>query len=356
MAERDRVTENASELCSQFLTFRHFLKNEGSATNDSAESQEGSAREQLLIVDSAREIGTQLEAMLRGQADNQNDVGLLLSGGIDSAILASYMPRGTPAITIQFKARATLDESHIARVYADECGLEHHVIEISWSDYLVLSPPLMTHKSAPLHPVEIALHKAAILARDLGIRKLVVGNGADTNFGGMDKLLSRDWSASEFQARYSFVEPATVLCNPTAQSHVFKRFERNGTFDTLRFLREIHGPGISEAFANAIASTGVELITPYERLALKSKLDIARIRGGEPKYLLNQLFKQRYATLAPPKKIPFARPMEEWLSEWSGPSSQMFREALDITMFSGEQRWLLFTLDQFLKDCYEAEG
>ena len=38
-----------------------------------------------------------------------------------------------------------------------------------------------------------------------------MGNGADSTFGGMDKLLSRDWDYEAFVQRYTFIDPAAVL-------------------------------------------------------------------------------------------------------------------------------------------------
>ena len=51
---------------------------------------------------------------------------------------------------------------------------------------------------------------------------------------------------------------------------------------------------------------------------------------------------------SPPRKIPFARPMDKWLSNWSGPINDVFRSDINLSMFSGDQKWLIYSLDKFI--------
>ena len=48
-------------------------------------------------------------------------------------------------------------------------------------------------------------------ALNYGIELMIIGNSSDPNFGGMDKLLSKDWIFDEFVGRYTFTNPADVL-------------------------------------------------------------------------------------------------------------------------------------------------
>jgi hypothetical protein len=289
-----------------------------------------------------------LKMRLAGLFATSQNIGLLLSGGIDSALIASFLPRGTPVFTIQFDAEGALDESPAAAAYAKKFELVFTRVTVGWSDYQSLSESLTRRKQAPLHPVEVALHVAARTAKASGIETLIVGNGADSNFGGMDLLLSRDWTAVDFQKRYTFVDPKKVLKESVSQSHVFIDYEQGGVFDTQTFLREIHGYGISMAFQNAILSADVQICTPYEDIRLGTSLDLARIRRGEPKYLLTKLFEDRFGVSRSPKKIAFARPMDQWMGPWSGPRSHCFREDIDLVELDGEQRWLIQALDIYL--------
>jgi hypothetical protein len=274
--------------------------------------------------------------------------GLLLSGGIDSAILAALLPAGTRAYTIRFVANDAIDETAQAAQYARSKGLVHRIVEVTWQDYLLHTHKLMRYKRAPLHAIEVALHKAALAALADGVETLIVGNGADSSFGGMDKLLSRDWSFEAFVERYTFVEPSRVLKEPRSLREVFAPYRVGELADVVRFLQEVHGPGIVQAFENAITAAGCRMVAPYEKLALSAPLDIARIRAGEPKYLLAELFRSYYDNREAPPKIAFARPMDQWLGTWVGPKRSEFLGGSALADLSGDQRWLVYCLEQFL--------
>lgn len=305
-------------------------------------------------VETVQEIETHLNAIVTSRLTPAT--GILLSGGIDSAILAAFLPPGTRAYTIKFNAEAFLDESVQARVYADTLGLNHSVVEIDWEDYATFAPQLMRHKKAPLHAIEVALHKAALTARTDGIDTLVVGNGADSTFGGMDKLLSRDWTLAEFYRRYTFVDPFLALRDPVDLHAVYEPYLRpNGLIDTQAFLKTVHGIGIIQSFECAIHAAGLALLEPFESLRYTRPLDLTRIRSGDSKYLLKDLFRRQFAGMEPPEKIPFARPMDIWLNDWPGPARPEFKADTDWSVFSGDQRWLLYSLEQFL-DQLDAGG
>jgi hypothetical protein len=297
-------------------------------------------------VETADEILAFLSLKL-GQLDPAT-TGLLLSGGIDSAILGALMPRGTRAYTIRFLAPGAVDESPRAAEFAAMKGLVHRVIDVGWQDHLELADALMQHKAAPLHAIEVGLHRAAQAAASDGLTSLVVGNGADTTFGGMDKLLSRDWSFDAFIERYTFADPARLLVEPLSMRAVFDPYRLGDGIDVAGFLKQVHGLGIVQSFENAIESAACQVLAPYEELVLSRPLDLARIRAGDPKYLLTEVFARLFDGLAAPAKIPFARPMDQWLSAWGGPARAEFRSDLALEALSGDQRWLVYCLDRFL--------
>ena len=338
---------------SSFLAFRYVV-------DETAEWIPG-VRPQWPSIEPHRQIrvsnADQVLDALRGlvqQIARDPRVGLLLSGGIDSAILAALLPRGTPAYTVRFDVDGAVDESSTAAVYAERCGLRHKVVPVSWDDYQQHMDGLMARKQSPLHPVEVGLHIAARAAADDGINTLIVGNGADSTFGGLDRLLSRDWTLDEFIVRYTFVEPSAVLREAVSMRAAFAGYEGAGRFDTSGFLKEVHGRGIVQAFENAIHAAGCVSVAPYESLALGVPLDLARIRRGEPKYLLREVFTRLYPGMPVAEKIAFARPMDVWMKSWSATYREEFKPHLDVRYFSGEQKWLLYCLERFL-DLVEGE-
>jgi hypothetical protein len=333
------MAEYDSNRQSLFLAFRH----------DAREARERcKAYEDLhtqIMVDDERGIHAFFSKYIREKATLTT--GLLLSGGIDSAIIASYLPEGTKTYTIRFLAEGFIDESSEAKKYAEFYGLKHETVDVSWDDYKRYSTILMRRKRAPLHAIEVALYKAASVAHSEGITGLFVGNGADSTFGGMDKLLSRDWSFDEFVERYTFIKPSDVLFSPIDVRKVYEPYKRGDGIDYISFLKEVHGIGIIEAFSNAINCAGCGIIDTYEYFKMNVPLDIPRIRAGESKYILQALFKERYPGFVVNKKIPFARPMNTWLGDWAGPLRPEFIAGCADSM-SGDQRWLIYNLEEYL--------
>ena len=96
-------------------------------------------------------------------ANKNGRLALALSGGIDSAILAKFTPKGTKAYTFRciVKGKKVIDETERARHWADICGLEHTIIDITWEDITDAAQILMKHKGAPIHSIEAQIYIAA---------------------------------------------------------------------------------------------------------------------------------------------------------------------------------------------------
>ncbi len=282
------------------------------------------------------------------ERDLTDATGILLTGGMDSADHPAMLPPGTHAYTIRFIAPGAVDESGQAAEYAKQCLLEHTVLDITWDNYGADVDTLMRNKKAPLHPVEVGLLAAARQAKADGINRLVLGNGADSTFGGLDKLLSRDWTFDEFVTRYTFVEPAPVVRKPIGMRDAYEHYRAGDGVDVIGFLKVVHGLGVVQAFENAIHTGTCSIMAPYEELVLDAPLDIAKIRGGRSKYIVRDVFNRLYPGMGEPDKIAFARPMDAWLADWAGPRRPEFRDDLDISAYTGDQKWIIYCLERFL--------
>ena len=84
----------------------------------------------------------------------------------------------------------------------------------------------MRRKNAPIHSIEVQIHKAALVAKRDGIDTLVFGEAADAVYGGLNGLLSQDWTIGQFIERYSFVMPYRVLKNPGDALQTYRDWER----------------------------------------------------------------------------------------------------------------------------------
>ena len=277
---------------------------------------------------------------------------VFLSGGIDSAILASYLPRGTKAYTFKCVADGAVSEVEQAGKYAEAYGLDHEVIEMHWSDFETLTPELLKMDGVPFHSIEVQLLKAARHAKAAGYSKLILGDGADTLFGGLDGFLSKDRTLEEFRDRFAYVKPEKVLVNPVDVTDVYRRYLKDdGTVDAEAYIRSVFAVESTCSYMHAFASTGLQILAPYCQMRLIEPLDIVRIRRGEPKYILRELFSRRYSSIPVPKKIPLPRATDQWLADWRGPVRAEFISGCQVDM-TGDQKWLVWCLEKFL-DAYE---
>ena len=290
------------------------------------------------------------------QALENGPVALMLSSGMDSAILASYLPEGTQTYTLHCHAQSSLDETGSARLYAERNGLKHTVVDIYWDDYARYALPLMGRKGCPIHSIEVQVYKAALQAKADGIKTLIFGETADILYGGHSQLLSRDWTLEEFTQRFAFVDVTKVLRHPQKiQSPILPHVQPDGNVDVFGFLNDFEYDVSLGFYNNACALAGMGFYAPYSSSVLGQPLDLDRIRRGESKYLIRQLFSRIYPDLPIPPKTPLPRPMAQWLADWTGP---LHPELLPdhIPEFTGDQKWYVYALNQFLREFIGEEN
>ena len=278
-------------------------------------------------------------------------IGVLLSGGMDSAIVASYLLPGSHAYTFCATDSSVFDQDlQRAKKYCEHLGLIHHLVEISAEDFISLTPLVMKTKCAPVHSIEPQILKAALQAKQDGVEIMLIGDGADYVFGGMNLLLAKEWDYQEFIDRYIYIDPVKVLKQPDRHAmDLFLPYARpNGGIDFLKFMT---GPNTEESYNsywNAFKTAGLEYLDPYENMVMGEPLDLKRVRNGESKYLIRELFKIRYPHYDIPEKIPMPRPLDTFLKDWEGPSRPEFIEGLNMKHFSSNQKWLMWCLELFL--------
>ena len=276
-----------------------------------------------------------------------NKTAVLLSGGIDSAILASYLPKGTKAYTFKCIADGAIDETAQAKKYCDAYGLDHEIIEMNWSDFEELTPEILKADGVPFHSIEVQLLKAAKHAKSQGIKRFIIGNAADYIFGGMDKLLSKTWSFEEFVERYNSVSPSKALKNPIPVLNVYEKFlTTENQIDLMNFIKDIMIPESYTSYMHAFKIANIEYLDPYTFTKMAQPLDLNRVRNGEPKYMVRELFAKRYPHLEIPTKIPMPRATNQWLKNYKTTRPEFIEGCTDG--MTGDQKWLCWCLEQFL--------
>lgn len=149
---------------------------------------QGSKKE---LVDTYGDI---LEESVKRQLLSDVEVGVLLSGGIDSALIAALAKKhykGTlKAFTIGFDGEFEEDEIEDAKETAELLGLEHHVDKISFHDFLglikecsrIVEEPLATTSMIPMY------YLAKLASKH--VKVVLTGQGADEPLGGYTRYRS----------------------------------------------------------------------------------------------------------------------------------------------------------------------
>lgn len=303
-----------------------------------------------VLVSDAHDIDIALRNVFRCIANER--LGMLLSGGMDSSILASYMPEGADAYTFRFLGgKYQSDELKRAEYYAKYYHLNLHYVDIDWNTVEQNVDKLMAHKGAPVHSIEPQLFAAALQAKDDGVEMLIIGDAADYVFGGMDGLLSKNWSFDQYVKRTIYVDPAEVLKEPSSMDYLFERYRLGKhSIDYLRFYNEIVTDESYASYENAFETAEINFIDPYELLKMAKPLDLGKIRNGDTKYLIRDLFRMKYPETTVPLKQPMPRPVDLYFENWEGPKRKEFREDIDIQKYNGNQKWLLYCLERFLNN------
>jgi asparagine synthetase B (glutamine-hydrolysing) len=332
---------------SSFLSFRYVVdENKVFAEGISHKNLELTPECDKIACNTAEEI----DAAIKKQLDqiDLSQVGILLSGGMDSAILASYMPKGTRAYTAKCDAPNAVDETGRARKYCEINGLEHVIVDITWDDYQKNIDKLMLSDGCPVFANEPQVYRIVQKMKEDGIDYVIFGDNADMAFGGYDRLLSKDWTYSDWKERFTFVNPFNVLVEAENMDVVYSDYKiGENDIDYIRFMNEIFASSSSGAYVNAFKTGEMKYLDPYAKMKMGMPFDFNRIRNGESKYLIRELFKMKYPQLEVPEKIAMARAVDYWLKDWEGPKRSEFKENC-INGMTGEQKFLVYSLERFL--------
>ncbi|MBR2789485.1 MAG: asparagine synthase [Eggerthellaceae bacterium] len=287
------------------------------------------------------------------EAKSDVKLGILLSGGMDSACLAAFMPPGSHAYTFRFLGGKFGDaDMKRAELYAEKYHLNLHYVNIDWSVVERNLPVLMRRKGAPVHSIEPQIMEGGLQAKKDGVEMMVAADGSDLVFGGMDKMLSKEWTFDEWVEFYTFLDPARVLKEPVSMAYLYERYRLPGNrIDYLRFIEEVFGFESSGSYCNGFICADMKykpFYDPSGMVVMADPLDLARVRRGESKYLIRELFRMCYPEIPVPEKIPMPRPVDAYFADWEGPKRPEFRDDIDMSQLTGNQKWQMWCLEKFL--------
>jgi asparagine synthase (glutamine-hydrolysing) len=133
-------------------------------------------------------------------------VGTLLSGGVDSSIVATHMRQLSERPVLTFAVGFDVpgySELSYARHMAMHLGCQHHELTLTGADLVTYWPLLTWHRDEPVsEPSDLGVYLISCLARE-HVKVLLSGEGGDELFGGYPKY------ALDRLARFFHLLPAT---------------------------------------------------------------------------------------------------------------------------------------------------
>lgn len=144
--------------------------------------------------EAVEQYGTHMARAVERQLMSDVEVGVLLSGGIDSALVATLAQRNSArrmkAFTVGYSEQDDSDEVVPARETAGMLGMEHHTARIGCEDFYgsmrrlvsIIEEPLATTSVIPMD------YLAQLAARE--VKVVLCGQGADESNGGYRRYQS----------------------------------------------------------------------------------------------------------------------------------------------------------------------
>ena len=264
---------------------------------------------QINFQDAATQLRTLVENAVRKRMIADVPLGVFLSGGLDSAIIAAVAaqiraPEACDAYTIGF-ADASYDERAAARATTTAISrlpgvnLHHHELEVAPADFDLLRK-LIRHFGQPF--ADASMLPTFLLSQftRTGLTVALSGDGADEIFGGYERYIAmRMFQSSQhipLSLRRSFAALTNLLpdsgertfCGRLRRlSRLFVHTKENAYFSMLdrcpaSIRQNIFGPRLHEAVKNALPFTEFENTLTAKNLTEQcSELDIHTYMPGD---------------------------------------------------------------------------
>lgn len=260
------------------------------------------------------ELRATLETVVAQHLVADVPVGILLSGGLDSSLVAALAARRTAVTTLSMGfAGAAFDERPFARQVAQHIGSTHREIEITPSEvreHLEETIPVFDDLFDDWGTISTRLlYKKC---REMGIKVVLVGEGSDEVFGGYDVFRAASglrgpvaWRLLKLWHRYGNRRYGRTLAPFCGLMRGFLRESGGDWFHGVRLFEARHQLPNQYVMKvdKASMSVSVEARAPYldHRIAdLACRLPAVRLlRGPRNKAILREIAAER--NLLPPE-------------------------------------------------------
>ena len=143
------------------------------------------------------ECRSRIEEGVRSRLMSDVPLGMFLSGGVDSSMIAALMKRmvSGPVKTFAVGYReAEYSELGYARQVADAIGTEHHEVTIGMEEFFGELPRLIWHEDEPITwPSSVSLYFVSKLAAEQ-VKVVLTGEGSDELFAGYGRYYYYLWN------------------------------------------------------------------------------------------------------------------------------------------------------------------
>lgn len=154
--------------------------------------------------------GELLEQAVSSHLMSDVPLGVFLSGGLDSGVIAALTTklRRSPIETFSVGyAEAPYSELPYAQEVASHIGSLHHEVKVSWNDFMSALPRLIWHEDEPMvWPSSVPLYFVARLARER-VTVVLTGEGSDETLAGYTRYPWTLWNA-RFDRAYRGIVPS----------------------------------------------------------------------------------------------------------------------------------------------------
>jgi asparagine synthase (glutamine-hydrolysing) len=174
----------------------------------------------------AEDLRDRLGHVVSGHLMSDVPLGLFLSGGLDSSLLAALMARQTRGPIHTFSVgldEPDANELAFARLVAGSIGAEHRDVTVKPQQVFDALPSLIWHEDEPIaFPSSVLLYFVSRLARSV-VKVVLTGEGADELFLGYnwyrvtawnERLRRPYWRLTSSGARHSVRELVSALPRP----------------------------------------------------------------------------------------------------------------------------------------------
>ena len=285
-------------------------------------------------------------------------VGLFLSGGVDSSLVAALTSKQSSnlnAFTVSFHDEK-YDESPYAKQVCRQFGINYNEIKVSANDFLGNIENWITiQDDIVADPSALLLYKISEYASSLNYRVLLAGEGSDELFGGYNAYKYFNWSQRAYRMvgknvpfkkglasifkddskKYNFIynclnEPYFYGTALIFEPHLLNELLADHNIESpkrVRSLKEAMDMDIRDRLPNDVltrsdrstSGTAVELRVPFLAHQLVNySAGISQellMKNKTPKYLVKKLackyFEPEFVYR---KKVGFDLPIKAWLS------------------------------------------